>query len=179
MTLPEDPNRFTDDQKRECCLMISMGCDRETACNYLGMTAEELRYELRLDEAFCRQMLRAEATPEFNHMRNLYKAAKDEKHWRASVWWLERRAPERYARRAPDSLTASQIRQVIEELAETIVGEIDDPQDRQRLLARLVQIAEKIRNDSFESSSELPSGTVHNKMLKIEHALHYESEELS
>lgn len=178
MASSEKPNRFSDDQKRECCLMISIGCDRETACNYLGKTAEELRGALRLDEVFRRQLLRAEATPEFNHMRNLYNAAKDEKHWRASVWWLERRAPERYARRAPDALTAPQLRQVIEELAETIVGEVDDPQDRQRLLARLVQIAEKTRNDSFECSSENRSGSVPSKMLKIEQDLDSESTEV-
>ncbi len=174
MTSPdEEPNRFTSEQKRECCLMISMGCDRETACNYLGKTAEELRYELRHDLAFRKQLLRAEATPEFNHMRNLYKAAQDEKHWRASVWWLERRAPERYARRPPGALTAPQLRQVIEELAETIVGEVNNPQDRQRLLARLVLIAERLRSDSFESQSN----TVPSKPPTIEQSLEDVSEE--
>ncbi len=152
MTQLEEPNRFSDEQKRECCLMIKIGCDRETACNYLGKTAAELHEQLRQDREFHRQLLRAEATPEFSHMRNLYNAAKDEKHWRASVWWLERRAPERFARRAPDALTAQQLRSVIEALADTIVGEIEDPQDRERLLAKLVQIAEKACGEAFDSS---------------------------
>ena len=145
--------------------MISMGCDRETACNYLGKTAVELHAELQCDNAFRRQLLRAEATPEFSHMRNLYNAAKDEKHWRASVWWLERRAPERYARRAPESISAAQLRQVIEELSEAIGCEVNDPQDRGRVLARLVQIAERLRDDSFEP----PSGTVQTTMFTLEH----------
>ncbi|NOZ39145.1 MAG: hypothetical protein GXP24_02820 [Planctomycetes bacterium] len=96
---------------------------------------------------------------------------------------MERRAPERYARRAPEALTASQLRQVIEEVAETIVGEIDDPQDRQRLLSRLVQIAEKVRNDSFENPSESSSATLHNNIqdsiiLESKPVLDSESEEL-
>ena len=177
MTLPEKSTRFSEEQKRECCLMISIGCDRETACNYLGKTAGELRDQLRRDATFRRQLLRAEATPEFNHMRNLYNAAKEEKHWRASVWWLERRAPERYARRAPDALTATQLRLVIEELGETIVGEVSDSQDRQRLLARLIQIAEKVRDDSFERTEESTSGSAQNPILKIEHDLDHDFQE--
>ncbi len=145
--------------------MISMGCDRETACNYLGKTAVELRAELQRDNAFRRQLLRAEATPEFSHTRNLYNAAKDEKHWRASVWWLERRAPERYAKRAPESITAAQLREVIEELTDVIISEVNDPQDRRRVLARLVQIAERLRCDSFEP----PSGVVPTTMFTLEH----------
>ena len=165
VTYPKNAVEFTDELKRECCLMISMGCDRETACNYLGKTAAELRAELQRDGAFCRQLLRAEATPEFSHMRNLYNAARDEKNWRASVWWLERRAPERYAKRAPESITAAQLRQVIEELTEAIGSEVNDPQDRRRVLARLVQIAERLRSDSFEP----PTGTVQTTMFALEH----------
>lgn len=130
--------------------MILQGCDRETACNYLGKTAVELRDQLSHDQEFHKQLLHAEAAPEFYHMRNLYNAAKDEKHWRVSVWWLERRAPERFARRAPGALTAQQLRKVIEELADTIVGEVDDPQNRERLLGKLVQIAEEVGGDLFD-----------------------------
>ena len=149
----ESSEIFTDEQKRECCLMLSIGCDRETACNYLGVTAEQLRSEMQLDVDFLKKLLRAEATPEFNHMRNLYNAAKDEKHWRASVWWLERRAPERYARRAPNAVTPSQLQQVIATLTEAIAGEVNNQQDRRRVLARLEQIAVSLHSDSFEAAA--------------------------
>ena len=107
---------------------------------------------MQLDVGFRKQLLRAEATPEFNHMRNLYNAAKDEKHWRASVWWLERRSPERYARRAPGAITPTQLQQVIEALTGAIAGEVNNSQDRQRVLARLVQIARNLHSDSFEAA---------------------------
>ena len=151
----ESSENFTDEQKRECCLMLSIGCDRETACNYLGVTAEELREELTLDVDFRKQILRAEATPEFNHMRNLYNAAKDEKHWRASVWWLERRSPERYARRAPEAVTPPQLQQMIEALTGAIAGEVNNSQDRRRVLARLEQIAASLHSDSFETTTHV------------------------
>lgn len=130
--------------------MISIGCDRETACNYLGKTAEQLRQHLEHDLDFRSRLRRAEATPEFNHMRNLYNAAKEEKNWRASVWWLERRAPERYARRSPDALTTAQLRVFVEELAENIVGEVSDLNDRTRLLNRLLEITKQLQDDSFQ-----------------------------
>ena len=85
MTQPNLPLQFSAEQKSRCCVLISMGCSRETACKYLGLSATDLRRELQLDWEFRAQLLRAEATPEFNHMRNLHQAAKDEKNWRASV----------------------------------------------------------------------------------------------
>ncbi len=50
------------------------------------------------DSDFAAQLKRAEATPEMAHMRNLHNAAKEEKNWRVSVWWLERQNKARQAR---------------------------------------------------------------------------------
>lgn len=137
-------------QQRQFCSVLQMGCDRETACHFLGISAGQLHHALLHDAPFLTQVLRAEASPEFNHMRNIYNAGKDEKHWRASVWWLERSAPERYARRATAALTTTQLRQAVEELAEVLLREIDDPQAQQRLLARLGEFAQQVRGESFQ-----------------------------
>ncbi|MEM8944125.1 MAG: hypothetical protein AAGD11_03000 [Planctomycetota bacterium] len=114
----------------------------------------ELRRLMQSDEEFYRRLLRAEATPEFNHMRNVYNAAKDEKHWRASVWWLERRAPDRYARQLPETVTAAQLRNFVDELSAAIVGEVENDQDRERMLARLVSIAKGLREAALDPSME-------------------------
>jgi len=152
---------LTDDQKREFCLIVLIGCDRETASNYLGCTLRQLQGALKRDPKFAKQLARAEATPEFIHMRNLHNAAKDEKHWRVSVWWLERCAPERYARRNPDAISAAQLRQIIKELADAIAGEVASQDDRQRLLTRLSKIAREVQDDQplevEEQSQDSPS----------------------
>jgi len=157
MTSTPHAPRFTEDEKRECCLMISIGCDRETAGNYLSKSPHEMRDEILRDPEFAQRLLRAEAMPEFKHMRNLFEAAKEEKNWRASVWWLERRSPERFARRTPDAVSATQLRQVIEELTEAIVGEVDQQEDRQRLLNRLRNIAQKIHGNLFSEPDSTSS----------------------
>lgn len=143
---------MTDDQKRETCLIVSIGCDRETACKYLGCSLSQLRREMKQDRTFAERLLRAEATPELAHMRNLHSATKDEKNWRASVWWLERRAPERYGRRTPGAVTENQLREVIDELAEVIAGEITCPDDRLRLLRRLGAIVEALQPNRASDS---------------------------
>ena len=66
---------------------------------------------------------------------------KDEKHWRASVWWLERRVPERYGKRVPEAISQEQIHQIIEHLSDAIVEEIADEGTRERLLQRFTKIA--------------------------------------
>ncbi len=158
--MPDPLPQFSQQQKRDFCLMISVGCDRETACKYWGWTAADLHRVLDDDHEFARQLLRAEGTAEFAHMRNLHNAAKEEKNWRVSVWWLERRSPERFARRAPNVLTATQMSAIIEELADGIAEEITNQDDRRRLLNRLAQIGRAMQHETFEAADTNSSETV-------------------
>jgi len=125
---------------------MRFGCDRVTASKYLGCTLRQLRRALQQDPQFTKQLARAEATPELFHMRNLQSAAKDEKHWRISVWWLEHCAPERYAKRNPDAISAAQLRQIIKQLADAIAGEVTNQDDRTRLMKRLASIASGVES---------------------------------
>jgi hypothetical protein len=134
--------------------MLMVGCDRETAGNYLGFSHSQLRHELQRDGEFLRQVLQAEAAAEFHQIRNLHEATKDSKQWRASVWWLERKIPERFARRAANAVSATEWRQFLDTLAEMIVMEISSEADRQRLLARLSEIAEEVEAQLAASQSD-------------------------
>ncbi len=93
-------------------------------------------------------------------MQNLRNAARDEKHWRASVWWLERRSPERYGRRSPDAISSEQLREVIEQLAEVIVEGVASQTEREQLLNRFTEIASSVHGDESEelASSAEESG---------------------
>jgi hypothetical protein len=134
----------TSEQKRDICLVLSLGCDRETAFKYVGWSLEELRREMLRDQAFAAELRRAEAASELMHMRNVQNAARDEKHWRASVWWLERRAPERYGRRAAETVTLRQLESFVALLVSAVTDEVQAVEDRQRLLTRLQQIADAL-----------------------------------
>lgn len=154
MDLPIEFPPITAEQKSEFCLIVSIGCDRETACKLLNCSPAQLQGELQQDAEFSAKLLRAEATAELNHMRNLHNAAKDEKNWRVSVWWLERCAADRYARRAPESVSAKELSSIVDELAEVIALEFTDQDDRWRLLNRLAQIARSVSYDMDVRSGE-------------------------
>ena len=144
--------RPTEQEIKEFCTIVSLGCSQETACKYLGWSGARFRHELINNPVFSEKLRRAEASPEINHMRNVRNAAQDEKHWRSSVWWLERCAPQRYARRSPDVITAEQFQQAIEHLADTIVDEIQDVELRKKLLTRFSEIAALFPTESDDSN---------------------------
>ena len=99
MTKRSSTPAITDQQKDEFCAAISLGCDLETARKFQGWTQEQLSMALDGDPKFHQKLHRAEATAELTHVRNLNSAAAEPKNWRVSVWWLERRWPQRYGKR--------------------------------------------------------------------------------
>ncbi len=140
-------NRLTEEQKREATLVASLGCDRELIARYLGCEEIQLVETLAQDEEFRQAWQRAHATAELSHIRNIQQAAKDEKNWRASVWWLERNVPARYAKRSLGEITRNEFVKLIRNVAEKIAGAVHQPDDRKRLLGKLAELAEQIEDD--------------------------------
>jgi hypothetical protein len=151
---------FSDAQKREVCAILSVGCDRLAAAKFVGCSWAEIRAAMTADRRFAADVRRAEAGAELTHMRNVQNAARDDKHWRASVWWLERRSPERYGRREANAVTPRQVERVMELLAGAVSEEVHDAADRERLLDRLLRITESLQQMLYEDdwSESRPSG---------------------
>jgi hypothetical protein len=136
MAASSDPLYLTDKQKRDTCAVLMVGCDRETAANYANCTLADFRRQLVYDREFAAEVRRAEAASEVTHMRNVQSAASDVKNWRASVWWLERRAPERYGRRDAGALTPGELKSFMAILVTMVIDEVRHADDLRRLLAR-------------------------------------------
>ncbi|QDT01279.1 hypothetical protein [Adhaeretor mobilis] len=130
---------LTPDQQEEVCRIALLGCDRETACLYVDCTQVELRDALNRDTAFRKRLRKAEANAEVSYMNTIHEAVKDSKNWRASVWWFERRNPERFARKAA-TVTARDLAAATAQFAAFVNEEIHDREDRERLLTRLDDI---------------------------------------
>lgn len=86
-------------QKQQIIAAATIGCDRDTAAAYAGLAADEVAAAASEDEVFGRDLRRAEATAELNHLRTIHNAVQDPKNWRAAVWYLKSRSPERYDRK--------------------------------------------------------------------------------
>ncbi len=125
-------------EKAKFCAVLLLGCNRATACNLLGVAAERLHAEMERDAAFAVEVLRAEAQAEVDHMRNVRAAALDEKNWRGSVWWLERR--DRTLDAAEDLEPwqfSAAVREALGRLVEIVLAEVVDPIRRQAIINEL------------------------------------------
>ena len=149
-------NQLTEEQKHEATLVASLGCDRELIARYLGCDEIQIVETFARDETFRKAWHRAHATAELSHIRNIQQAAKEEKNWRASVWWLERHVPARYAKRSLGEVTRSELVKLIRNVAEKIASVVKQPEDQRRLLSKLTELTEQIEDD-FTISEELES----------------------
>jgi hypothetical protein len=137
MTLNIVAPQLTNDQKANICGILSVGCDRETAANFVGCTTADIGRTMRQDPAFAANVHRTEAGCELGHMRTVKEAAKEPKNWRASVWWMERNAPERFGPRGAGAVTIRQLDEFLNVLTDLISEEVDCDDIQRRILARM------------------------------------------
>ncbi|MCA9237029.1 MAG: hypothetical protein KDA44_16260 [Planctomycetales bacterium] len=133
------PRLLADDEKRRLvCAMISVGAGIEAAARHAGCSTWTIRREAQRDEAFGRQLQQAETTAELTPLRMVRRAA--ETHWRAAAWLLERMCPERFARRAADSVAPDEVKSLLDKAASILVDECYDQSQQQRVVGRLQQL---------------------------------------
>jgi hypothetical protein len=149
MERESDSSHLNEEQRHTICLLLSTGCDRETAAKFVGCSMNDIRRSMLRDPTFADEVHRAEAASELAHMRNVQHAARDKKDWRASVWWLERHSPERFGRRSAGTFTTSQLKSFIAQLASAVTEAVKDPDDLRRLLTRLAELDQSLQERCF------------------------------
>lgn len=156
MSNPTDT--FTDEQKQQIFLMAALGCERETACDYLGFSRGQFHRTLCEDASFVQDLMHSESKAEVNHLNNLFEASRDPKNWRVSMWWLERRIPDRYGRRTRNELTKTQARQFFEAFRDILLTELSDPEVVNRVLGRLSLVNESFVLGAFPPAAAYENG---------------------
>ena len=135
---------LSDEQKREVVLIATVGCDQETAAKYVNSSVERIGEEMLRDPRFGADVRRAEAGCELGHMRCVQQATRQEGPWRASVWWLERRFPERYGRRDAGTIGRRDLVRFLGAVAGGLASAIRSEEDRRRVLDALAEFAESL-----------------------------------
>lgn len=148
--------RLTDQQKGHIYACVSVGCDRAAACKVARCTMRQLRNELEQDTEFSEELLRLEGATELHRMRTLHNAAKEEKHWRAATWWLEQKAKKRFSRRQAKQVTTVELQQYLGEMIDLMFSEVASDEDRDRVVARLSEMAHAIQADLPAEEDEQP-----------------------
>lgn len=130
--------------KKEIAAIVGTGCPLETAAKYAGCAIAEIRRELKKDKAFRNELTRAEELAEIYFLRQIKKAAQKEQYWRAAAWALERRIPGRYAARSAASLSVAEIRDIFGKLADIVLAEVSQKEDRKKIIARVEKLLAEI-----------------------------------
>lgn len=131
-----DAPPLTTRQKEQVLSVLRLGCRRQTALDFAGIDAAELHAEMQHDPVFASDVLHAEAVAEVQHMSRIQAAAKDDRNWRASAWWIERQRQDVAASDA--SPTRLHVVELVERLAQVIVTVLVDEELRQTLLEQLL-----------------------------------------
>ncbi|MFH1265281.1 MAG: hypothetical protein ABIK89_06095 [Planctomycetota bacterium] len=141
-------------KKKEILAILSVGCSRRTAANYVGCAVSTIHNTADRDPEFADALRHAEYQSEIAYLKNIQKAARKEQYWRAAAWALERKNPAEYAARSPDVITVDQIKLVLAELTEIVVSEVPIPLYRKRILKRFDALGAVLRRSAKKESAD-------------------------
>ena len=140
-------------EKQQVCSIVQLGCPRATAAKQVGCTISSIRFAAQGDPQFAAELQRAEAQNELSLMKNVFVSAQEPKNWRASVWALERMYPERYLRRAPETIPIDQLVRLVDVMVRLIAEEVNDPECRERIVRRVADIVSNLQQETgFQTS---------------------------
>ncbi len=109
-TQPTPRRGVLDDLKKaHVVLLIASGLSRREAAHFMQCAHTTIGRTAARDPDFATKLSQAEATSHIEAVNRIRGAAQDPKYWRAAAWMLERRSPEEYARRDPNTFTADQV----------------------------------------------------------------------
>ncbi len=124
-------------KRREILAILAAGGTRPMAAKYVGCTSKTIQNTAQRDPKFAEELRRRTHESEIGYLQNIRNAARDERHWRAAAWALERICPERYGPRRPHTVTVEQVKELLAQFAEIIVEEVPVAEFRKRILKRL------------------------------------------
>jgi hypothetical protein len=105
-----------EEKKAHVILLISSGLSRREAAGFVQCAHTTIGRSAARDLEFANKLSQAEATSHVQAVSAIRGAMRDPKYWKAAAWMLERRSPEEYARRDPNSFTADQVMSLLARL---------------------------------------------------------------
>jgi hypothetical protein len=141
-------------KRREVLAILSVGCSQTMAARYVGCSRSTIRREAERDPKFAEKLSQAICNAELGLVKNIRNAAKQEKYWRAAAWALERRFPERYARRGPDGITSDQLEQILTRLAERVTQLLPASEYRKQVVKDAEALARSFGRSALQRAGD-------------------------
>jgi hypothetical protein len=141
------PPVLDEGKQREIVAIISMGCSRRTAAQYVGCAHSTIQYTAERNEKFADKLERAQSQAVVTHVKNINSAAKKAQYWRAAAWALERLNPEEFAAPHPNAITIEQASRLLDCFARIVIEEVPVDAYRKSIIKRLGELT-KMVNES-------------------------------
>ena len=93
--------------------MLANGNSRRAAAGFAGCAPSTITRTVARDPEFAVQVARAERNAEVELFRSVRNACKEPRYWRTGAWCLERRNPEEFALRPPNTFTRRQVAELL------------------------------------------------------------------
>ena len=120
-----DPREVLDAKKRtKICGLLALGYSQRMAAEFVGCDPSTITRTAKRDEHFCAQLAAAQSDADIDALKIIRRTADQERYWRAAAWILERRNPEEYGRRAPNTFTGEQVMQILQRALEVIMPSV-------------------------------------------------------
>jgi hypothetical protein len=153
------PPKLDNDKQHDILMLVSSGCTRRTAAQFVGCAHSTIHYTAAHNQEFAKKLEKAESHAIVSHLKNINQAAKFPPYWRASAWALERLRPDDYALHKPDVITAKQMSQILACLSQMIVDEVPIAAFRKNIIKKIIEFNKMIGGinpDKSENTSNNP-----------------------
>lgn len=144
MAKPGRPPVLDEGKQREIVAIISMGCSRRTAAQYVGCDRKTIQNTAERNEKFAEKLERAQSQAVVTHVKNINSAAKKAQYWRAAAWALERLNPEEYATPHPDMISLEQVSRMIDGFARIVIDAVPVDAYRKSIIKRLGDLTKMV-----------------------------------
>ena len=117
-----DPREVIDSKmKTKICGLLALGYSQNMAAEHLGCDSGTITRTAKRDPKFHEQLVEARSDASIEALRLIRHTGSQERYWRAAAWMLERRHPDEYGRRAPNTFTGEQMMKVLDRVLEVFM----------------------------------------------------------
>ena len=131
--------KLSPQERTEYLALLSAGYARTTAAKFIHRTSGTIQNSMADDPEFAGQVAKAEENSEVFYLSCIRRAALKEQYWRAAAWVLERRLPDRYVAKKPETLTAEHVQKFMATCMRIIAEELPDQERREKIIQRLAE----------------------------------------
>ncbi|HEY2838461.1 MAG TPA: hypothetical protein VGJ26_04905 [Pirellulales bacterium] len=142
MAPPVKKPLLDETKQREICAILAIGGTRRVAAMYVGCSVSTIARTALRDAEFALRLQRAEADMEVFQLQNIRQASKSS--WNAAAWILERRLPERYGKRSPQTIPSADLQDAFVGAMEFVNEALPNDETREQLRVQIEEYFAKL-----------------------------------